>query len=387
MEQPFNSHPEFTQLMYGLAAASSLTRAQAVEQLRQNACRRTIGETLAKYAPVPPNDVKALQSFLTEKLLENSPPDVKRDTVWRKVQMWLKGEIQSISKPGAIQLAFTLGLSPEEAGPFLHRVCGEGFHWRDPVEIVFLYALREGMSYPEALALRDAMEKKALLSSAGEDTETLTNLVRRKAEQITSAGELEDYLRQSQGQLGRFHNTAYTLFREYLNLLQAPEIDDLMDPDKKISVREVTATYLHEALVSRFQGGTEREDPLLSALQRDIQQNWPDEIALSRMLHRKTDISRKALILLFLATDGAPSLEAPDDGGLPEEDEEDFESRYTRLNTMLCDCGFSPLDSRSPFDWMVIYCMCVEEAMFIDTEMEAFLRVIFRQAPSQPGEP
>ena len=95
--------------------------------------------------------------------------------------MWLKGEIQSISKPGAIQLAFTLGLSPEEAGPFLHRVCGEGFHWRDPVEIVFLYALREGMSYPEALALRDAMEKKALLSSAGEDTETLTNLVRSKS--------------------------------------------------------------------------------------------------------------------------------------------------------------------------------------------------------------
>ena len=387
MEQTKDIQAEFTRLMYDIATSQSLTLAQAVEQLKRDAHPRTIGETLARYAHIPADNTGAVLDFFLERLLINSPSGTKRDTIRRKIQMWLNGDIQSISKQGAIQLSFALGLSPEDAGQFLHRTCGEGFHWRDPEELVFLFALREKMTYPEALALRDDLAEKKLLSPKNKDELYLTGLVRQDAEHIASAGELEEYLRQSQGQLGRFHNTAYTLFREYLNLLQAPEIDDLMDPDKKISIREVTATYLHEALVSRFQGGTEREDPLLSALQRDIQQNWPDEIALSRMLHRKTDISRKALILLFLATDGAPSLEAPDDGGLPEEDEEDFESRYTRLNTMLCDCGFAPLDSRSPFDWMVIYCMCVEEAMFIDTEMEAFLRVIFRQAPSQPGEP
>ena len=117
--------------------------------------------------------------------------------------------------------------------------------------------------------------------------------------------------------------------------------------------------------------------PLLSALQRDIQQNWPDEFALSRMLHRKTDITRKALILLFLATDGASAASEGYDEDFWEDEDEDFESRYTRLNAMLCDCGFSPLDSRSPFDWMVIYCMCIEESMFIDTEIENFLNAIF----------
>lgn len=386
MDRMRDSGTEFTRLMYELASSQSLTRSQAVEQLRRDAHVRTIGDTLSRYAPVPPDDTKALQAFFTEKLLDSSAPGTKRDTVRRKVQMWLKGDIQSISKQGAIQLAFALGLSPEEAGTFLHRACGEGFHWRDPEEIVFLYALREGTTYPQALVLRDQMVEKALLTPSGDSTETFTALVRQEAEHITSAQELEEYLRQSKGQLGSFHNTAYALFQEYLDLLCAPEIDDLMDPDKKLSVREVTATYLHEALISHFKDGMKTNDSLLLALQRDIQQNWPDEIALSRMLHRKMDVSRKTLILLFLATDGASISGEPDDDFL-EEDEEDFESRYARLNALLCDCGFAPLDSRSPFDWMVIYCMCIEDAIFIDAEIDAFLSAIFPHPQPDAGKP
>jgi len=376
----------FTKLMYDMATSPSLTLDQAVDQLRRDAHPRTIRETLSNYAGIPADNIKALQHFLTERLLAHSPLDAKRDTVSRKVRMWLGGDIHSISKQGAIQLSFALGLSSEDAGQFLHRTCGEGFHWRDPEELVFLYALREKMTYPQALALRDYMDGEKLLTSGPGNSETFTDLVRQDAEHIASAEELEDFLRQFQGQLGSFHNTAYALFREYLNLLCAPEINDLLDPDKKISVREVTATYLHEALISRFKkASTETTEKLvLSALQRDIQQNWPDEIALSRMLHRKTDVSRKALILLFLATDGAASSDALDDDFLEEDEDEDFEGRYTRLNAMLCDCGFAPLDSRSPFDWMVIYCMCIEEAMFIDAEIEAFLNAVFPPPQSGP---
>lgn len=377
--------PGFTQLMYNMATSPSLTLDQAIEQLRRDAHPRTIRETLSSYAGIPADNIKALQQVLTERLLAHSPLDTKRDTVSRKVRMWLGGDIQTISKQGAIQLCFALGLSSEDANQFLHRTCGEGFHWRDPEELVFLYALREQMTYPQALALRDCMGEKKLLTSGQGDTETFTELVRQDAEHIASAQELEDFLRQFQGQLGSFHNTAYALFREYLNLLCEPEIDDLLDPDKKISVREVTATYLHEALISRFKKASSEtaEKTVLSALQRDIQQNWPDEIALSRMLHRTTDVSRKALILLFLATDGAASSDALEDDLLEDDEDEDFEGRYTRLNAMLCDCGFAPLDSRAPFDWMVIYCMCIEEAMFIDAEIEAFLNAVF--APPQPA--
>lgn len=380
MERARDSGAGFTQLMYDMATSPSLTLSQAVEQLKQDAHLRTIAETLSQYAGVPADGSKSLQTLLLEKLLSHIPPDAKRDTISRKVRMWLGGDVQSISKQGAIQLCFALALSYEDANRFLHRACGEGFHWRDPEELVFLYALRENLTYPQALALLDRMAEKNLLASNHGDSETFTEFVRKGAEHITNEEELEDFLRQFQGQLGSFHNTAYALFREYLGLLCAPEINDLLAPDKKLSVREVTATYLHEALISRYKKFSKEtaETPLLSALQRDIQQNWPDEITLSRMLHRKTDVSRKALILLFLATDGA-ALSDDFDDELPDDEDEDFESRYARLNAMLCDCGFSPLDSRSPFDWMVIYCMCIEEAMFIDTEIESFLSAIFPQ--------
>lgn len=372
----------FTQLMYDMATSPSMTLDQAVKCLKRDAHLRTVGETLYQYSNIPKDDSKALQSFLTERLLANSPSGAKTDSVSRKIRMWLGGNIQSISKQGAIQLCFALGLSYEDANQFLHRICGEGFHWRDPEELVFLYALREKMTYPQALTLRDNIAEKKLLVSGRGDSETFTELIRQNAEHIANVGELEDFLRQFQGQLGSFHNTAYALFRDYLNLLCAPEIDDLLDPEKKLSVREVTATYLHETIISRFKKNAKQTtvEPILSALQRDIQQNWPNEIILSRMLHRETDVTRKTLILLFLATDGATAFDDPDDE-FPEEDE-DFESRYARLNAMLCDCGFSPLDSRSPFDWMIIYCMCIEEAMFIDAEVEAFLNAIFLQPPS-----
>lgn len=380
MERARDSGAGFTQLMYDMATSPSLTLSQAVEQLKQDAHLRTIAETLSQYAGVPADGSKSLQALLLEKLLIHIPPDAKRDTISRKVRMWLGGDVQSISKQGAIQLCFALALSYEDANRFLHRACGDGFHWRDPEELVFLYALRENLTYPQALALLDRMAEKNLLASNHGDSETFTEFVRKGAEHITNEEELEDFLRQFQGQLGSFHNTAYALFREYLGLLCAPEVNDLLAPDKKLSVREVTATYLHEALISRYKKFSKEtaETPLLSALQRDIQQNWPDEITLSRILHRKTDVSRKALILLFLATDGAARSDDFDDE-LPDDEDEDFESRYARLNTMLYDCGFSPLDSRSPFDWMVIYCMCIEEAMFIDTEIESFLSAIFPQ--------
>ena len=165
MEQTKDIQAEFTRLMYDIATSQSLTLAQAVEQLKRDAHPRTIGETLARYAHIPADNTGAVLDFFLERLLINSPSGTKRDTIRRKIQMWLNGDIQSISKQGAIQLSFALGLSPEDAGQFLHRTCGEGFHWRDPEELVFLFALREKMTYPEALALRDDLaEKKTSLA-------------------------------------------------------------------------------------------------------------------------------------------------------------------------------------------------------------------------------
>ena len=70
--------------------------------------------------------------------------------------------------------------------------------------------------------------------------------------------------------------------------------------------------------------------------------DWPDEVTLSRMKNRKADVTRKVLMLLFLATDDGDAA---------------FRSTQLRMNQMLADCGFRKLDPRNAFDWLVLYCM------------------------------
>lgn len=381
---------DFTQLMYHMATSQTLGLRQALDHLRDDAYIRPVRETLAKYAGKSAEDIKGLQAHLVEKLLENSPEGSVRDAVGRKVRMWMKDGMHSISKSSAIQVSFALRLSVEEANAFLQRACGEGFHARDPEEVVFLYALKGGLNYKEALALREEMEKKGMLKREKSGEEKLrTEIVRQDLETREGVAGLEEFLRQYQGRLGSFHNTAYEMFKSYMLLLTDADIDDGLDAEGRMTVREVTDVYLHKRLIPRIQKAAKKNqkagDLVLSALQRDIQQNWPDETSLSKMLNRNTDVSRKALILLFLATDGgADGEELCED----EAAEEFFEDSYNRLNGMLANCGFAPLDPRCAFDWMVLYCMCVnaEDSLLIDNRIHQFLEEIFSNHGEEEGE-
>ena len=62
-----------------------------------------------------------------------------------------------------------------------------------------------------------------------------------------------------------------------------------------------------------------------------------------------------------------------------------FEDSYARLSSMLSDCGFPPLDSRTPFDWMVLYCMAADDTVEIDENITRFLSAIFRGAGEENG--
>lgn len=378
---------EFTQFLYHMATSQSFGLRKASEYLKEAAYTRPVRETLAKYAGKSPEDKSGLQKYIVEKLMEQSPAGTARESVERKVRIWMKDDTRYISKAGAVQVCFALHLSPENGNSFLQRMCGEGFHMRDPEEITFLYALKMGMSYQEGFALRSEMERKGLLAAETEPSDGLhTEVVQTIFDGLSGVDELESFLRQYQGQLGPFHNTAYHMFQRYLKLLTDSKIDDGMDEESILSVREVTDVYLHEKLIPRIKKAVkkdaEAENLVLSALQRDIQQNWPDETTLSRMLNRKVDVSRKALILLFLATDGGADLEDyenTDEKRCPKEPEEVFDDAYSRINHMLTDCGFAPLDARCAFDWMVLYCMCVDadDTFLIDGRIRRFLKEIF----------
>ena len=61
-----------------------------------------------------------------------------------------------------------------------------------------------------------------------------------------------------------------------------------------------------------------------------------------------------------------------------------FSDTYERLTMMLSDCGFAGLDPRSQFDWMILYCMCVDDSIFIDGKLQRFLAEIFPSTGAVP---
>jgi len=387
--------------MFDTATSGRLSLREAITELRENASIRSARDILIRFSGVGAVSDEELGAHVLKAMTE-ADPDSNRDSVRRKISNWIKfnGEI---GKDSALKLAFALRLSCDKADELLKLTCSEGFHWRDPEDIVYAYSLLNGLSYTEARKLRERLNGMGLLTPdpsplAGGNV-ILTHQIRERARALSGEDELIGFLKAERDNLGYLHNTAYSIFIKYLDILQNPTVDSyyyeglssesegggseewnaLCNP-AAYSIREILTEYLHATHIPKDTRRKSARDaldaPVLSAIQKSIRAHWPDETALSKMKSRAADVSRKALILLFIAADG---FEDNEYSYLEEErtDEEEFEDTYIRLNGMLTGCGFAPLDARSPFDWMMIFCLCSGARELVDSRIEQFLKEIF----------
>ena len=411
--------PEMTAIsrgLYNAAKSDILTIQDAVEYLEREARIRTLYEKLEKFS-----HGKDLRKTLVRGLLENDPKR-KKDAVERRVRGWLSidNPVRTIKRQDAIEVCFILGLSIEEADGLVAMVSEESLHYRNPDEIVYIFALQHGMSYREAQELNAQM--KETLSKVRErkpSEDSLTPLIREEVSCLQTKKELADYLEHAVDRLGRCHNNAYGIFMERIKILENPSQDEKLTAAEVIgkehlTVRSVLREYMYEGnvlyakeLAGKKRGENKKSDNkksipfsgeekfVFTTVKENVAANWPDEATLSKMKTRKTDVTRKVLILLFLATDQGSdeSEEMQDgkdmgeetDGTLYQDRETVFEDLYSRLNDMLLLCGFSPLDPRSPFDWLILYSICVEDMWGVDARMRGIFRAMFGERPEEKG--
>ena len=312
-----------------------------------------------------------IRTVLTEGLVKNHP-EAKFDAVDKKVRNWLNGRTQSVSKQDAFELAFILGLSLEDADRFIAMVTEEGIHWRDVMELTYGYALSKGMAFEEARALYERMPKQ---ENENANADASTNLVKNDVLSIADEAELAGYIEKSIAQLGKLHNTAYNLFMDYMAMLEDAGIVDGLKDEKAMTVRDVLDSYLYRSTVP---AGAKGKKDVMTEAQKLIRADWPDETTLSRMKSRQTDVTRKVLILLFLATNGGDA-EADYDYDDDEEltRDEIFADAVSRLNLMLSSSGFMKLDPRNRFDWMTMYAMCAEDIFDVDERFSSFLSELY----------
>ncbi|MDR0857528.1 MAG: hypothetical protein LBN97_00675, partial [Oscillospiraceae bacterium] len=118
-----------------------------------------------------------------------------------------------------------------------------------------------------------------------------------------------------------------------------------------------TASYLRlNVPVTRSTAG-------LDTIQKVIREYWIGEMSIKRILERKEDVTRKSLLLLYIATGGESTyFDEPDnDSDVPlalyfENEmtpQESLENHSIAIDIMLKECGFASLDPRNPFDWLI----------------------------------
>ena len=191
-------------------------------------------------------------------------PDMKKDAVDRRVRGWLNNpKNRTLRKNDAIELCFILGLSVEEADAFVALISEERMHWRNPDEIVYIFALKQKMDYSEAMRLNDEM--KDLLSSVTESQtlteDSFTPIIRSEVAALNTKEELVDYLTESISRLGRYHNNAYKLFMDMMNTLEHPRLYETEEraglfEQENLTIRDILREYLYEKNV--LYGNSER---------------------------------------------------------------------------------------------------------------------------------
>lgn len=325
-------------------------------------------------------------------------PETNPEAQSRKLRNWMSGQVRSIRKEDAFAVSRVLHLTLDDTDEFLRLAAGEGLHWRNPREIAWAYAAEHDYGFEETNALSDRIMAlgETASPSLSPETDSYTEEVEYTLRPVLcgSEDELIGYLKQEWDKLGASHNMAFVVFTQLVKLLEEGynSLAPMTEPGtavrpgdgreqtaapEKISTREMVETFMHRRLVPVAERGKKTSDSF-TAVQKSIRESWPDEVVISKMKRRQLEVSRKVLVLLFLATDGSGSdyENLMYDEESPNRDEV-FENMYMRMNVMLRSCGFPGLDPRSPFDWLVLYCMSAGDDWEIDSQMIAMLKGMF----------
>ena len=416
----FTSMTMLTRTAFAAAMDEMLSINDAIRFLEEELKMRSLRSILDKFADG--RDEKSLQSLLVSGLMEDHP-EMKKESVEKRVRGWMNPQNRhSLYKTDAIEAALILGLTLPEADEFVTMISGEHLHWRSAKEIIYIYALQNGLRYPEAAALearlQEYLDPKTVKEKRKEELQEadLTEHLRTQIEMLHSEEELRSFLTRESGRLGELHNQAYLLFSDMLDQLKTPVSEEeakIRQGEKEhLTIRDILREYLFQNIVLEAKGravaskklAKKGEIPkesqfILSRIQKDISDEWPEETTLSKMKKRKADVTRKTLILLFLATysgedstadvmqegyeawSGDYSGDYSDDVPFPEDEEltrEDvFLDTKDRIDFMLSLCGFAALDPRSPFDWLILYCMCAEDLLDMDERMRNMFLQMF----------
>lgn len=346
---------------------------EALSWLKTYSSFRTLPEKLQK---VYPGSLSEMESVLKAGFKSIHTDPKERDSIRKLIPNWFSKidgiDDRTVSRNYAFEICFILNLRWETSKELIVSLTGEGIHYRNLDEATMAYCLLNGKTYADYIALIPNVKKAAMTDTGGEAIK-YTNIIRHDLEDIHDDAVFLTYIRNNAKSFLETQSTAHAYFLDMIGVLT--------DEESRMTVREVVEQNLYRRYLPK--------NKKQGAMIKSICAAWPNETQLYRIKNEQEPVTRKVLILLFLASCGGLSSNPgsaiddlkKDDWLDAAEDEEDFENDFDgmliQLNAMLSDCGFSAIDPRHPFDWIVLYCMATGDLFEIDSRFDAILTSLF----------
>ena len=186
-----------------------------------------------------------------------------------------------------------------------------------------------------------------------------TSVFDEKSKELKNVDDLKIYLDDNQNQFGMYRRTAYEKFRYYYELVAPKESNFDVEENERIFGEiynhmmsiddDVNDCSLFERLPNYTEwnekiGQNELRNSTLSIVQKIIRDSGAviDDSKFKDMKNFKEQIQRKYFIWIFMYTWGEMS---------------DYQTPMLSLNEELTACGFPILNSRNPFDFIIINAM------------------------------
>ena len=294
---------------------------------------------------------------------------------------WMRG--RRISRGKAIELCFALKLDIYEAEIFLQKSCGhDWFHLRNYKDIIFYFCILNGLPYETAMEFIDEYSHLNSINPSEENLNTghsLTFLLKQEIADFETEGELRDFFDKNKELLGSFNNTAYSHFKSFFDQAQKSETQYRIAERERNKDSEDAIKYEHEKvsfdeMCDKMRLGipTNLDKNKLTHLQQMLYEDVPNRPTITVIYHKSQDkngkitqITRKPLIIVWMMANEI----------------KEFASRVAELNGVLESCGMPKLDSKNPFDWIVLNSLESDGV----PRMEAIVQNIFEIEEPEDG--
>ena len=363
-----------------------MTPAQIIDYLEHGATFRSFQDVLRSAYSGDDLGDKLVAGLISQQNKELSSKEI--DSIKRNVYNWLSGKSVPQSREQLFRICFALQFTEAQANMLLARVSEMGIHYRNPEELVFAYSLRTGRTYLEATQLQSRMKPfyESIVEVADKErkvswkaSESLNDIekepvfytqhIRNEFDNVNSDDDLEAFFDEYSADLGKLHESAYEKFRKMLSVLEQPSVGNTQYVDAKddcYSIEKIAETYFRISIPNN------KSTKNYSYLQKVIKRNWLGSTELNKMRNRTIDVSRKAILLLFIVTedfllsnDLTYSNQRDSDAAqfILEYDEtprDQLETVIQKINLFLETYGMNQLDPGNPFDCLILYSLAAE---------------------------